>query len=193
MSILDGIFPENEIPEAEKAITNKQFRQYVRRLLDNDRYMYKNGDRLSTSGFLESAFADGARQKAKERTATATADYLDGQARLRASAKGSGYAEYALERAKSAYDTEVAEAARIMAEAYPDYYEDLPMSMQSTPERRLKVLSFILSNNMTEDEALLYALAADMSYSEALELTTSAKRISGLVSNRFEYFNKFID
>ena len=176
-----------------KLATRNDFEAYVRAAIDRDKYMYKNAKPLNYGEFLQSAFSDEARERTGSTVKAAAARAVNARATLNETAfRGSGYREYAKEEAKRAYEETVADAAKTLADAYPAYYEDLPESMRSTPERRLRAISFIISHSLTNDEAIVYGLAAGLSYAEALEIAEGSGRLRDMIGSRFEYYQQYL-
>lgn len=180
--------------DALKLATRNDFEAYVRAAIDRDKYMYKNAKPLSYGEFLQSAFSDEIREKTGDTVKAAASRAINARATLNETAfRGSGYREYAKEEAKRAYEETVADAAKTLADAYPAYYEDLPESMRSTPERRLRAISFIISHSLTNDEAIVYGLAAGLSYTEALEIAEGSGQLRDMIGSRFEYYQQYLD
>lgn len=174
--------------EGVRITTDGEFQQYVRSLLDRDNYLYRNGNALTAPEFLQSAYSDEARRQTGEALAASAEDKGALRASLNETYAGTGYRDYALKESARAYRDEVQRAARTLAEAYPDFYEDLPISARATTDQRLKIISYIVSYDLTDDESMIYALASGLSYDEALEIAGNASRLRDTINSRFEYY-----
>ena len=120
-------------------------------------------------------------------------DYYDARARAIRSknGQGSGYGAYAASERKASYERALEDAAAALAESYGEFYDELEgTSSGASFKDRLSVISYIASNNMSEHDGLLYALAAGLSYEEASELANGASILASLLDERFEGYKK---
>ncbi len=174
-------------------------REYIQNVLNaylrDPTHAYRAGEKLSADEWASSAVATESRTEIDRDLSEARSDYYDARARaIRGKNGRSGYGEYAASEHKANYERAVRDASSALAESYGEFYEERESGRSgATFDQRLKAISYIASNRMTEREGLLYALAAGLSYEEAAELARGASILGSLLDERFENYRSGLE
>ena len=185
-AILNGENKTEEEKPPPELLTNEYLRDVLKAEITDPTYAYRAGEKLSYDDWRGGVASEGERRDIENDIAQDTRNYYDARTRaIRAQSGKSGYGAYIANRQKQSYQASMREAAEALLSAYDDFYEDRTDKKNGTTTTRLNAVTYIASHGLSEQEGILYALAAGLSYEEAVNMARGAAMLGELINQHY--------